>query len=48
MFKDEFDGAVSKLLVCYEDLRNLARLYLGDLFNEMDYPVDVRTKFPFA
>ena len=47
-FKDDYNFAVSKFVSDYDGLRSLAMSYLGELFNEMDYPVDVRSKFAFA
>lgn len=47
-FKDDFDYEVRKFLTDYPELRSLAMTYLEDLFNEMDYPVDVVSKFGFA
>ena len=31
----------------YSDLRKTAKTYLGELFNEIDYPVDIGSKFNF-
>ena len=47
-YKQDFDKAVNKFLSEYEELRKIARVYLGDLFNDLDYPVDVRSKFSLA
>ena len=47
-FKDEFDLGVNKFVSEYNELRGIAKVYLGDLFSELDYPVDVRSKFAFA
>ena len=47
-FKKEFTGAVEKFVAEYERLRETASVYLGGLFNEMDYPIDVRDKFAFS
>jgi hypothetical protein len=47
-FKDRFDREVETFLGDYHYLRSLARIYLGELFNELDYPVDIRRKFSFS
>lgn len=47
-FKREFQEAVDDFVNEYDTLRQTATVYLGDLFNEVDYPVDIRTKFSFA
>ena len=47
-YKERFDLAVDGFIGDYEELRHLARMYRGDLFSEMDYPVDVRSKFAFS
>jgi len=47
-FKAEFGEAINKFISEYDRLRETAMVYLGDLFNEVDYPVDVRKKFSFA
>jgi hypothetical protein len=47
-FKEEFNAAVEEFLGDYDQLREVASAHLGDLFNEMDYPVDVRSKFAFV
>lgn len=47
-FKEDFDRKVDTFVTDYDKLREIAMLYLGDLFNEMDYPVDVKQKFSFA
>lgn len=46
-FKAEFNSSVEEFLHGYPQLRETASVHLGDLFNEMDYPVDVRAKFAF-
>lgn len=46
-FKDDFNGLVEDFMGNYDRLRETAMVYLGDLFNEMDYPVNVRSKFSF-
>ncbi len=47
-FKSEFNESVSIFVKDYDRLRNVALLYLGDLFNEADYPLDMEKKFSFA
>ncbi len=47
-FKTEFSEAVNEFISDYDSLRETAMVYLVDLFNEVDYPVDVRRKFSFA
>jgi hypothetical protein len=47
-YKGRFDQAVDAFMADYPSLRDLARMYLGDLFNDMDYPLDVRSKFAFS
>jgi len=47
-FKTEFNQTVTTLLDDYDKLRETAMVYLGDLFNEVDYPVHVEKKFSFA
>lgn len=45
--RDEFDAEVQKFIEGYEEEREKARDSLGHLFNESDYPIDVRRKFRF-
>ena len=47
-FKEEFNQAVSAFIDDYDSLREAAMIYLGDLFNEVDYPVNMWDKFSFA
>jgi len=47
-FKTEFNQTVTTFLDDYDKLRETAMVYLGDLFNEVDYPVRVEKKFSFA
>ena len=47
-FKTEFNQTVATFLRDYDKLRETAMVYLGDLFNEVDYPVHVEKKFSFA
>jgi len=44
-FKVDFNTAVEEFLREYDQLREVASVYLGELFNEMEYPVDVWSKF---
>lgn len=46
-FKSEFNSTVDEFLGDYDHLREVASVHLGELFNEMDYPVEVRSKFAF-
>jgi hypothetical protein len=46
-FKAEFFTQVDHFIEDYDHLRQIAMVHLGELFNEMDYPIDVRTKFSF-
>jgi hypothetical protein len=45
--KSEFEAEVEKFIQSYEDEREKARESLGPLFNDADYPIDVRRKFRF-
>jgi len=47
-FKAGFGGAVDNFVADYQRLRELAQVHLGELFNELDYPVDITRKFDFA
>ena len=47
-FKNEFNQAVSAFIDDYDSLRETAMIYLGDLFNEVDYPVNMCDKFSFV
>jgi hypothetical protein len=47
-FKGEFNSTVDGFLTEYDQLREVASVYLVELFNELDYPVDVRSKFAFT
>ena len=47
-FKTEFNQTLTTFLRDYDRLRETAMVYLGDLFNEVDYPVHVEKKFSFA
>jgi hypothetical protein len=48
-FKSEFEDSVGKFLVNYEGATNEARLRLGTMFNQSDYPsrVEVESKFGY-
>ena len=46
-FKQDFNRGVENFLQSYDELRQAAILCLGDLFNELDYPVDLQSKFSF-
>ena len=47
-YRADFDKTVETFLRRYDELREMAMVYLGDLFNETDYPVDIRGKFSFV
>ncbi len=47
-FKEEFDQAVLVFKEDYNDLRESAKEFLGELFDEVDYPIDISTKFDFV
>ena len=47
-FQSDFNDRVTEFMTRYDRLRETAMVYLGDLFNETDYPVDIRSKFSFA
>jgi len=47
-FKTEFNDTVTAFLRDYDRLRETAMVYLGELFNEVDYPLHVEKKFSFA
>ena len=46
-FKRDFSCCVENFMQSYDELRQAAILCLGDLFNELDYPVDLQSKFSF-
>ena len=46
-FKEDFNRSVADFLGSYDDLRKTAIDCLGRLFNELDYPVDLKSKFSF-
>jgi len=45
--KEEFQVKVDTFLTHYEGAREEARIALGELFNEADYPMDIRSRFRF-
>ena len=46
-YRQDYYDAVIDFANDYEELRDNARKYLGELFNEIDYPEDISTKFNF-
>ncbi|MFC1895416.1 DUF3150 domain-containing protein [Thermodesulfobacteriota bacterium] len=46
-FKREFQQKVEGFLASYDELREVAMMCLGELFSELDYPVDIASKFAF-
>ena len=46
-FKRDFNQGVESFMQSYDELRKTAIMCLGELFNELDYPVDLRSKFSF-
>jgi len=46
-FKIKFNEAVQNFILDYSRLRDTAKIYLGELFNEVDYPIDIGSKFNF-
>lgn len=46
-FKSEFNHSVDTFMESYDRLREVAMVHLGKLFNETEYPLDVRRKFAF-
>lgn len=47
-YKIKFNSSVQDFTLDYSKLREAAKSYLGELFNEIDYPVDVGAKFNFG
>jgi hypothetical protein len=47
-FRSEFNRTVDTFRESYDHLREMAMVHLGELFNEMEYPVDVCSKFAFV
>ena len=48
LFKRDFDFAVQSFLEDYPALRKSAMKHLGELFNEIDYPSNINSKFSFT
>lgn len=46
-FKSEFNHSVATFMENYDQLREVAMVHLGELFNETEYPLDIRKKFAF-
>lgn len=46
--KSSFEQAVERFLEQYEELREVAMVHLGELFNELDYPANINCKFSFV
>ncbi len=46
-YQSEFCREVETFVQGYEEARDLARQNLGDLFSELDYPLDIHGKFGF-
>lgn len=46
-FKIQFNQGVQEFIQDYSRLRDTAKTYLGELFNEIDYPIDIGSKFNF-
>jgi len=46
-FKTDFNHEVDKFVESYDRLREIAMVHLGALFNEMEYPLDIRSRFAF-
>ncbi len=46
-FKNKFNHAVLDFTLDYNRLRETAKTYLGNLFNEIDYPINIGDKFNF-
>ncbi|MEL7640009.1 MAG: DUF3150 domain-containing protein [Solidesulfovibrio sp.] len=47
LFKNEFWSKVETFLDFYTEARDEARSFLGELFSEADYPMNIREKFSF-
>jgi hypothetical protein len=45
--KEKYEEKVEAFIACYDVARDEAKRHLGELFNEADYPLDIRTKFKF-
>ncbi|MBT3255230.1 MAG: hypothetical protein HN366_02060 [Deltaproteobacteria bacterium] len=48
VLKSDFNDQVTEFIDRYDRLRETAMVYLGNLFNETDYPVNIAGKFSFA
>ena len=46
-FKTDFNDRVQTFVESYDRLREAATVHLAELFNEMEYPLDIRSKFAF-
>jgi len=47
LIQQEFNSKVESFASFYDEAREEAKIVLGDLFNETDYPVNIRLKFRF-
>ncbi len=47
-YQADFNNTVRDFEWDYDKLRQTAKEYLGELFNELDYPPDIRARFSFA
>ena len=47
-YENDFACKVNEFAARYDGLRDSAITYLGELFNELDYPVNVRDRFSFV
>jgi len=47
-FKSSFSEKVEDFQAEYHQLREMARIHLGALFNDTDYPADINSRFSFA
>ena len=47
-FQSKYNEAVQDFVQDYNYLRETARSYLDELFNEVDYPIDIAKKFNFT
>ena len=45
--KEKYEEKVEAFIACYDLARDEAKRHLGELFNEADYPLDIRSKFKF-
>jgi len=45
--KEKYEEKVDAFVACYDLARDEAKRHLGELFNEADYPMDIRSKFRF-